>query len=354
MTVARVYPDGGHIVMDDASGHEVWSTRRPPVNLLADSDALVLTGFNIEFPEFEKRFHYGYWRGPSGSNPTGLEAAVSILALRPGDYNLPDITVGSVPSGVNYLDVRVNMTRTVNPISMGTTAIPTEFAPGKTTFLPGGSCEVEKFLNFSRLFWFELSGTNVVLKRRQSVQQLRPPFIPQFTTDYLANRFSTGGGDLAQFSPPIAVMQSVGPVLNVDNARRRGGPQAMRTDVENFNTRSVYTGTVTIRPGYINCTGTGCAMNGGRSISVERQPVTEWYYSNTGVIYQWTARTDPGLGDIGTLMWNNVEVAGGIGYSETEYAHPDGWIYMRGPLVQSFPTNNQYRIARRRETVVSS
>lgn len=352
MSVARVYSDGGHIRMANAADHEIWSTERRPVMLLPDEFAIVKTGFNIEFPEFQKRFHYGYAR----RNNNAQEMAVSILALRPGTYDFPDIDLGALPAGINYLDVRVNLTRTVNPVPMGVVPIPSELPAGKTCHLPGGACEIEKFLNYNRMFWIEPVGGQAILKRRQTVMALFPPYVPHFTTDYLANAFSTGGGDLDYRSPPRQIMGDTGWAPNVDNARRRGGPQAVTTNTSAFQTRSVYTGTITIRPGVIDCVGPGCAVNGGRSLQVTRQPASGWNYQNTpGNYTRWQSRTLTTGVPVGSIIWGNQYVATDcIGPSDTEFYSRDGWIYMRGPLAESFPGNdNLYRIARRRETVIT-
>lgn len=342
--MARVFPQDGHLVMESDTGHVLWSSALRPVNLLPDEFAIVLEDFEIEFPEFEKRFWYGYGRAGPGNS---VDGCVSLLSLRPGDYDLPDIDLGALPEGVNYLDVRVNLTRTVSPVGLGTVTMQSEVPAGKTVFLPGGSCNIERFAYYRRVFHIVIEDGHAVLKRRQSVNKLYRPFVPLVTTNYTANGFSTGGGDLANHAPVFAVMEQKSGG-NATNERRRGGNNQCRMDVENFNTRSVYKGTVTIRPGYIECVGEGCAVNGGRTLSVERDPESGWRYSTTPPSYSWMAQSAGGY-----LNWNAGQLGIGIASSETEFYHTDGWIYMRGPVQTDFGGGTiAYRIARRRETII--
>lgn len=335
--MARVYPQGGHIIFENDDGHLIWSSELRPVNLLPDEYAITLTDYEIEFPDFAKRWWYGHnsWSGPFSAE----DGCTSIMSLRPGDYPLPDINLGPVPTGVNYVDVRVNLTRTVNPANIGDISAPPELAPGQWVHLPGASCMVEAFASYARMFWFEIVSGNLVLKRKQTANRVPGLLAPPQPT------WQAGGGDSASVSGPYCLMQSkVGTWTSGSPPRALGGSDACRIDVNHpdFSTRSVYKGAITIRPGLIDCVGDGCAVNGGRTLQVTRQPVSGWNYQITpGNNYVWQGTN---------ITWaNQVVEQFREPTSLTEILAADGWIYERGPHV----TGSQYRVARRRETVIA-
>lgn len=83
--------------------------------------------------------------------------------------NLPEESLGSVPSGTNYIDVRARLRRTIVPPKFLDQDPPYTFHPeNEWVNLPGGSCICEYFAPLVRSFDVVLSGTSVSLRRFQS------------------------------------------------------------------------------------------------------------------------------------------------------------------------------------------
>lgn len=243
-------PDTGAVFVEDTGGRLVWSTERAPVNLLPESDWIVLTGYSISFPDFTKGFYYQYHRAvtappilPSGQD---LDFCRTIATIAPSETTLADLNIGTVPAGCNYIDVRVNLTRTKNPDNYLGLPVPS-LLPSQEVPLPGGSALVERCGAWRRMFDVRLSGTSVLLRRRQSSISVPSNQLPSFTSNYTANAWSAGGSTNAS---PAALIQVKGG-FNATNERRRGGSDACSTSTSGVNFSSTYTGTITIRPGYI-------------------------------------------------------------------------------------------------------
>ncbi|WP_127142831.1 hypothetical protein [Pelagibacterium montanilacus] len=176
--MGRVYnnPETGDVFVaaDDAS--LVWSTLRAPVNLLAEGDWLTIEGQEIAFPDFAKFINYGHQRAfnpPPSSNPWAPsfsgDTCQTITMIEPEERVLEEISLGEVPSGISYLDVRINITRTKAPHPYLNDPVPPLVADGEWVHLPGGSCLVEATAIWRRLFEVVLDGNQVKLRRYQSV-----------------------------------------------------------------------------------------------------------------------------------------------------------------------------------------
>lgn len=87
----------------------------------------------------------------------------------PPRRELAATTLGTVPAGTDYLDVRARIVRTTTPPVFRGISSPLMFFPSNEWInLPGGSCPAEFYPPMIRLFEIVQSGTSVVLNRYQS------------------------------------------------------------------------------------------------------------------------------------------------------------------------------------------
>lgn len=254
--MGRVYnnPATGLIAVEDTDGHIVWNTERAPVNLLPESAWIVLDDYQISFPDLQKRWAYGYGRWDSPLGNVQYNACETWVTLAPGEWgpgrqhNISGIVLGTVPAGCNYIDVRVRMSRTKDPTNFVGLPVPS-LLPPQETLLQGGSCLVESCGGWRRLFEIVLQGQNIVLNRYQSTHS--EAFSGGWVTGNLTGGWSNGGGsgsDTARFAARIEQKASVA-VSSWQHARN-GSDQCSR-NVNSVDFSSTYTGTITIRPGYI-------------------------------------------------------------------------------------------------------
>lgn len=184
----RVYPEDGHIVME-SDGVITWSTDRRPVNLLNESD-WIDEDITISFPDFEKYIAYYLQYNPG--SPFNTSSCASFAATVAGEwgpgpttsgYVLAPQVIGTVPEGVNVLDVFVDLERTKAPTDYLSFPVDS-LIPEGLTYLPGGSCICERTPGsvWTRGFEVYLDGTNVMLARYQSVYG-DGSFIPDWRTD---------------------------------------------------------------------------------------------------------------------------------------------------------------------------
>lgn len=161
----------------ERAGKMTFDTALPSAQLLPPST--VLSGsVNVSFPDPLKG--NAYIQNLSGPGAQGRSFITllkqewsPLLADNPATNarNLPDIVIGSVPAGTDYLDVQVNMSRTTVPDNT-IFGYPYPMIPPASEWVGlqnGGSCLIEKLNGFARLFEFVLSGTTVLLRRYQSV-----------------------------------------------------------------------------------------------------------------------------------------------------------------------------------------
>lgn len=167
-----------------------FDTDRKSIQLFPDSTKIISNSFDVDFPDVVQAVAYYY--GTPGSistcetwsiliwqewGPTEVSHDEVYFPGNPPDSipgpttrNLPAILLGTVPSGTDYIDVRVNLTQTVTPPLFLNTMSPLPFfQEGQWTGLPGGSCPVELSYNLIRMFNIVLIGTSVYLHRYQSV-----------------------------------------------------------------------------------------------------------------------------------------------------------------------------------------
>lgn len=285
--MGKVYnnPSNGHIFVEDTNGRLVWSTQIRPVNLLPESN-WIQQNVSIEFPDFTKFVNYGYMRywsvPPGGWTPSGTgDTCTSVTMIQPENRTLPSINLGTVPSGVNYIDVRVRVQRTKNPyIYLEQT--PPQLIPNQWIHLPGGSCIVEATNIWRRSFEVVLSGNNVNLIRRQSVCGIGDAAYPieniyrnlggkgggagenpwgQSTISYWANVNSSGSDytGVQRDGHPAALIEAkdYSPNLGMGgDTPAYGGKHLRRFNACSINNSShdyssTFTGEIVIRPGYI-------------------------------------------------------------------------------------------------------
>lgn len=275
--------DTGHVIVEDASGILKWSSDRPPVNLLPES-SWITTSATIEFPDFTKFVNYAYQRvSPSSGNPPPWalsgsgDACQTVTMINPlQEWNGPEITLGSVPNGVNYIDVRVNLTQTKAPHTFLDQAVPPLIAPGQLVHLPGGSGLIEATTIWRRLFTIELDGTSIVLKRKQTTSAIPTNAVSRYggiysnagvngnayiTSDragwgWMNNGSSGWQGSQRNGHPAalIAVGQfsaNNGADVPTSGAKHPTRERRCSTNNNSHDFSSTYAGTIVIRPGYI-------------------------------------------------------------------------------------------------------
>ena len=281
--MGRVYnnPATGDIYVEGSDGGRVWSTERPPVNLLPDSDWLQVSQ-TIAYPDFSKFVNYAHQRiyNPDNPPPWALsgsgDACQTVTMIVPEDRTLDEIVLGTVPAGVNYIDVRVRLTQTKAPTHFLDQPVPQLIASNNWVHLPGGSCLIEATTIWRRLFEIVLVGNSVRLRRHQSVAPAPADAISRFggiysTTGTTADPWGLTGYAVwgwVQSSPgafmgtqrpghPAAHIQTKQfssnnghdvPTMGAKHPRRSN-----RCSIDNssHNFSSTYAGEIVIRPGHI-------------------------------------------------------------------------------------------------------
>lgn len=197
----------------------------------------------------------------------------TVVMIRPEERTLPNIVLGSLPAGANYIDVRVQLSRTVSPSTYLDDPVPA-LIPNAQVFLPGGSCIVEATPIWRRLFEIVISGSQIILRRRQSVSEIPVAFPNSEGWRRYAGIYRNNNGDRQEGSSntwsgwgnnastghqaghPAALIQSKpfgynpghSAPSNQAKARGRGNACSMS---HNHNYASTYSGQIIIRPGYI-------------------------------------------------------------------------------------------------------
>lgn len=273
----------GHVIVEDNNGNLKWSSDRPPVNLLPES-SWITTTTSIAFPDFSKFVNYAYQRvSPSSGNPPPWalsgsgDACQTITMIDPlQEWNGPEISLGSVPSGVNYIDVRVNLSQTKAPYQfLDQNTIPL-ITPGFFVHLPGGSGLIEANTVWRRLFTVALNGTSIVLRRKQNTAAIPTNAVARYGGIY-AN--ASGNGDAYIVSDragwgwmpnggsgwqgtqrnghPAALIaigqfgSNPGATVPTSGAKHPIRERACSTNNSNHDFSSTYAATIVIRPGYI-------------------------------------------------------------------------------------------------------
>lgn len=254
--MGRLQPKGnGHIELLDGT-RRVWSSDGRPVNLLPEANWLTVP-VTIAFPDFIKRNAYCF-APQSGIFANSSCASFSTIIPQewgPGEASprtLADQALGTVPAGVNYIDVRVTLARTKAPTALLGIAVPNQI-PTQQTLLPGGTMPAEMTYLWRRLFEIGLDGTQIRLRRWQSVwsgaTQLgwSPGNAVYFPNGGKRPGWTHGGGSSSSLGHPAHMIQRKAGG-NVNKARGEAN-QCSLSDNSNFS--STWAGTALIRPGYI-------------------------------------------------------------------------------------------------------
>lgn len=168
-----------------------FDTNRPSVVLFPDGYNISINR-NIDFPSpIQNNAYYRAARGTGSltkcelwstliwqewgpNEPVWNERYFSQTGVQdrngPTTRPLPRDLIATVPSGTNYIDVRLKLTRTKTPANFAGTEPPILFFPQNEWITsPGGSFPTEYFFPLARHFDIVLEGTNVYLDRYQSV-----------------------------------------------------------------------------------------------------------------------------------------------------------------------------------------
>jgi hypothetical protein len=290
--MGKVYRDliNGGVIVERDDGARVWSSSQPPANLLPEAQWLTLSRA-ITFPDFTKFCNYAHQRvsNASGGPPWALggsgdvcQTVTMIEALQFWDSG--DTVIGSVPAGVNYIDVRVNLAVTKAPYNVRDQDTPPLIAPNQWVFLPGGSCLIESNTIWRRLFTVSLGAVtgatrNVILRAKQSVAALPDNAVARYggiydnsgrnrdawiTASYADWGWVTGAGGAWQGTQrnghPAALIEvkqfsgndgATPPTMGAKHPTRE---RACSVNMSGHDFSSSYSGTIVIRPGYIKTT----------------------------------------------------------------------------------------------------
>lgn len=250
----------GVIAVQKADGTLRWSSDYPPANLLTAAEKIAVTGQVVSFPDFDKSNYE--WQSVWDSGAGAVSAATSWVTILPGEWG-PDETapyllsrtlLGTVPSGVNYLSVHVNGSRTTDPSQFQGAAVPKVLPESVDVWLDGGCAILEQTPAFVRGIKIVLSGTNVYLERYQSVRytpQASSPLKadPQTYTSGSStpwNNIWTHGGDKRGHLAYEIDYKNSGSV----NKYRGGSNEPSTTDPTDY--ASEWTLDITVWPGVID------------------------------------------------------------------------------------------------------
>lgn len=242
---------GGHIHAI-RSGRKVWGTDDPPVLLVPDAwQSIPIT---IEFPDFAKDVAYGFNQWTTTVPPSTSMYGMSIVKILPQTTWLPDIVLGTVPSSlINYVDWRVVLNWTKQPSWARMSPVVSPIIPGIETDLRGGSGLIEISGCFRRMIHVELSGTNIVLSRKQSTRGMNenpsPGWAPGNATHYPGS-----GGPMPGWTYGVqqegAFSYFIDKRSGGNNVWRGGSNGASLVDPTDYS--SIWSGTLLVKPGRQN------------------------------------------------------------------------------------------------------
>jgi hypothetical protein len=264
--------DGQMTITKD--GRIVFDTSRPLMNLVP-SAAIEVINIDIEWPNLWRGVIYHQIRETQTDDNSGpidfgdyWFSCASFVGLVPQEWgpgranNIDDIVLGTVPAGTDYLDVMVNLTNTVVPDGYFDLAMQSTFPPGEWVKLEGGSCGIETFPGFVRKFDIVLDGTDVVLKRYQSVGNATgaATVARNFNSAAEGNAVQWIAGTNAGTGGANAIyggfLQSKGPTGTVGNATTHRPPGVTGSNDPCTTTPSSYastwSGDILITPGRIS------------------------------------------------------------------------------------------------------
>jgi hypothetical protein len=170
----RIEFDGDHIQVLNSANELIWRDDIRPINLLPDAFTINAT-LDIQMPNMTTSFsHIASLVNSFGNDIVActcwgiIKADLEWGPAEGSPYTLADQVIGTVPTGVNFLDVRVNLVRTLAPASYLNVTVD-NLLPEEETFLPGGSMRLEDTPSWRRTALIALDGTDVKLSRWQSV-----------------------------------------------------------------------------------------------------------------------------------------------------------------------------------------
>lgn len=247
--MGQVFGSSGAITHVEGS-RVVWSNTRRPALLLPD-DAVVLTNFDIAYPDFSKSNAYGFTYYVDPLFGTASSACVSWVSIDPQEWDSGLGYVCDLPPECNYFEIEMTMSRIVTPSTYLATGLPIPILLGSGTHMPDGNAAVIEGIGpIVRMFSFERSGNAVYLRRKQSVTNAGSvvPWNTPNDNDSGSGGYRIGftyGGNSSAW-PSYTIEQKTGGAIG----KRRGeGNSCSLADPTNY--ASTYRGTVTVTPGYI-------------------------------------------------------------------------------------------------------
>lgn len=239
------------------------------------NSTLVVSNYTLTWPDFRKANAYAWMQWDSGNaNNDPRESAISVITMvnqewgpastNPTDAGttIPDVVLGTVPTGADHILVRVRATRTTNPSQINGNTIPTEIEPGQWTIAYGGTLPFEQLYPIGRMIYVYLAATdngdgtrNVMLRRLMTVEKRRQGFY-RSGNDYNKTGWNFGGTYGSAYGIPVSqrgVIPANTDITGVGGRYRRNGSSPAPTN-DNTNYSSVYNVDFEIIPGRSNIT----------------------------------------------------------------------------------------------------
>lgn len=241
-------------------GRLVFSTASPLMNLVP-SAAITVSSHAIIFPDLRKGVNYHKYRYTPFIGPD--EGACASFAgiieqewgpMESSPFTLADEVLGTVPAGTDYLDVMVNLTNTTVSAGWYDLGRFSNVPAGEWVKLEGGSCVVESIPGMRRSFEIVLDGTDVVLRRYQSVTASGTvartgSFGAGNQTGYVAG--TDAPTDASKYAIYGALIETRGPSASGSDASwAPGGANGCSTTPPSY--ASTWTGDILITPGCIS------------------------------------------------------------------------------------------------------
>jgi len=181
MATPRFSFKAGRVLMQDGS-RTVLDTAAKSFNAVPGA-VITIDPFTLSFPDFNsKGYRYLYGRQP-GIEPFNYtyEICRTLARVNPEETTLPNVDLGALPAGTDFLESRIKLTRTlspaktwgsISPSQAGLYDWPSEIIPGQWMQLLGNSMIAERGDNWARLFEIVIIAGRAVLRRRQTVGTL--------------------------------------------------------------------------------------------------------------------------------------------------------------------------------------
>lgn len=232
-------------VLFESDGRAVFDSDAWPVQFYRAEDQINLTGYSLTFPDFSLKGNaYAYSRGTIGGDLYG--GCHSYATIGPED-TIDEEVIGTVPEGTDLLFVMVRLTRTSAPSQINGQDIPVLPEEGEFTFAPSGCVLIEQLPPMARMIQVAIDGTNVVLRKKQSVK--RTLYTYWRSGNDANNTGWTYGGDAGPYGHAVYSIESKGPTFDPSgsNLKRGGAGGCSLTDPTDYS--SEYTADFIILPG---------------------------------------------------------------------------------------------------------